>query len=340
MPHPQRPDARVCKAEVHADFLSRNAGAAPDPQGRHPPLLWVSDDGEAGGAGDDGALLEPYIRHIVKEKHLMEHSVGRFLYNLLELLISRDLHRLEEIEDHAGTLEERVLAGELEDFSAPMSALRKEAMAWYRYYSQLDDVACELRENENGFFSQEECGLFRLFGDRVIRLREESQLLREYCGQIQSLFQSEIDIRQNRIMQILTIVTTIFLPLSLVAGWYGMNFSGMPELRWRYGYPAHHCGECRHRCAEPVDLQEEKILVKETDAVGHGFARCTVSRSEGVRPMLLLQGAIHIFTETPDAAAQSMYNGCAVRPLLSPDMSGQNRLRSSGIPMRCPASAG
>lgn len=56
-------------------------------------------------------------------------------------------------------------------------------------------------------------------------------------------------------------------------------------------------------------MQEEKILVKETDAVGHGFARCTVSRSEEVRPMLLLQGAIHIFTETPDAAAQSMYNG-------------------------------
>ena len=71
-----------------------------------------------------------------------------------------------------------------------------------------------------------------------IRLREESQLLREYCTQIQSLFQSEIDIRQNRIMQILTIVTTIFLPLTLLVGWYGMNFSGMPELHWKYGYPA------------------------------------------------------------------------------------------------------
>ena len=100
------------------------------------------------------------------------------------------------------------------------------------------DVACELRENENGYFSDEECGLFRLFEERVIRLREESQLLREYCTQIQSLFQSEIDIRQNRIMQILTIVTTIFLPLTLLVGWYGMNFSGMPELHWKYGYPA------------------------------------------------------------------------------------------------------
>ena len=52
------------------------------------------------------------------------------------------------------------------------------------------------------------------------------------------LFQAELDIRQNHIMKILTIVTTVFLPLSLVAGWYGMNFTGMPELSWDYGYPA------------------------------------------------------------------------------------------------------
>ena len=130
-----------------------------------------------------------------------------------------------------------MLAHELDDFSAPMTALRKETMAWFRYYSQLDDVACELHENENGFFTDSEQLLFRMFEDRVIRLREESQLLRESCAQLQSLFQAEIDTRQNRIMQILTIVTTIFLPLTLLVGWYGMNFVGMPELTWKYGYP-------------------------------------------------------------------------------------------------------
>ena len=130
-----------------------------------------------------------------------------------------------------------MLADELDGFSTPMTALRKETSAWFRYYSQLDDVACELRENENGFFSDGEQLLFRMLEDRVIRLREESQLLRESCTQVQSLFQAEIDIRQNRIMQILTIVTTIFLPLTLLVGWYGMNFSGMPELTWKYGYP-------------------------------------------------------------------------------------------------------
>lgn len=231
-------DTRVCKAEVRSDCLSGTLA-----------LPRSGKDGACLGCGylvtktrvvlvDDSEMLATHLKRIVKEKRLTEKSVGRFLYDLFELLIAKDLHHLEEIEDRAEALEDRVLTGELENFSAPMSELRKETMAWYRYYSQLDDVACELRENENGFFSDEECRLFHLFEERVIRLREESQLLREYCTQLQSLFQSEIDIRQNRIMQILTIVTTIFLPLSLLAGWYGMNFAGMPELHWKYGYPA------------------------------------------------------------------------------------------------------
>lgn len=209
---PPARDARVCKAEVRSDCL-------------------------AGTLVDDESALQGLLRRIAREKRWTDGSVGRFLYDFFEQLIARDLHQLEKIEDRIEALEDRVLAHELDDFSAPMTALRKETMAWFRYYSQLDDVACELHENENGFFTDSEQLLFRMFEDRVIRLREESQLLRESCAQLQSLFQAEIDTRQNRIMQILTIVTTIFLPLTLLVGWYGMNFVGMPELTWKYGYP-------------------------------------------------------------------------------------------------------
>lgn len=235
---PSARDARVCKAEVRSDCLT---GTLVIPQ------AWK--DGGKLACGyliaakrvilvDDTGALASHIKHISKEKYWMGSGVGRFLYSFFERLISKDLHHLEEIEDKAQQLEDRVLAGELDGFNAPMTMLRKETMAWFRYYSQLDDVACELHENENGFFTEKEQLLFRAFEDRVIRLREEAQLLREYCSQIQSMFQAEIDIKQNRIMQILTIVTTVFLPLSLLVGWYGMNFTGMPELTWKYGYPA------------------------------------------------------------------------------------------------------
>lgn len=73
--------------------------------------------------------------------------------------------------------------------------------------------------------------------ERCQRLQQEIQVLREYAMQVQDVYQAEIEIRQNSIMKLLTIVTTIFLPLSLIAGWYGMNFEYMPELKWIYSYP-------------------------------------------------------------------------------------------------------
>ena len=50
------------------------------------------------------------------------------------------------------------------------------------------------------------------------------------------IYQTQITLQQNRVMNILTIVTTIFMPLTLITGWYGMNFYNMPELHWQYGY--------------------------------------------------------------------------------------------------------
>ena len=62
------------------------------------------------------------------------------------------------------------------------------------------------------------------------------QMLKEYSNQLRELHQTRIDSRQNEIMQFLTIVTTIFMPLTLVEGWYGMNFVNMPELSAPHGY--------------------------------------------------------------------------------------------------------
>ncbi|MDO5389043.1 MAG: CorA family divalent cation transporter, partial [Clostridia bacterium] len=60
--------------------------------------------------------------------------------------------------------------------------------------------------------------------------------LREYTLQIQDMYQSQISVKQNDVMKTLTIVTTLVLPLSLLTGWYGMNFKYMPELAMRYSY--------------------------------------------------------------------------------------------------------
>ena len=99
------------------------------------------------------------------------------------------------------------------------------------------DLGQELEENENNFFRQENLRYFRLFLNRIARLHDNSTSLRDYTMQLRDLYKAHIDIKQNRIMTVLTVVTTIFMPLTLIAGWYGMNFRYMPELEWKWSYP-------------------------------------------------------------------------------------------------------
>lgn len=77
-----------------------------------------------------------------------------------------------------------------------------------------------------------------VISNRAERLHDHVEMLREYLVQIRELYQSLIAVQQNQVMSILTVVTTIFLPLTLIAGWYGMNFPNMPEFGWKYAYPA------------------------------------------------------------------------------------------------------
>ena len=105
------------------------------------------------------------------------------------------------------------------------------------HYSQLIDLAQEFEENENNFFKADNLRFFRLFSNRVSRLHGMVNSLLDYTGQIRDSYQSVLDVKQNRIMTVLTIVTTVFMPLTLIVGWYGMNFKYMPELDWVWGYP-------------------------------------------------------------------------------------------------------
>lgn len=93
-----------------------------------------------------------------------------------------------------------------------------------------------LGENKNYIFNAEDCRLFNVFSNRVERLYDNTQMLREYTVQMREMYQSQVDIHQNQTMKVLTLVTTITAPLALIAGWYGMNFPNMPELHSRYGY--------------------------------------------------------------------------------------------------------
>ncbi len=187
---------------------------------------------------DDSGYAARLVREIGRTKKWRLPGLERFLYDLLELTIAGDLTLLEETEHRLNRIEEAILSGETESSPPELNDIRGDLLDLKLHYGQLIDLSQELEENENGFFREENLRYFHMFTERVIRLRETVTGQREYTTQLRELVQTQLDVRQNRIMTILTVITSIFMPLSLIAGWYGMNFRYMPELEWRYAYPA------------------------------------------------------------------------------------------------------
>ena len=187
---------------------------------------------------DDTGAAEAIVESIRSSRRWRTPSLERFLYDFLEQIVKDDLALMTRLELEMDTMEQAVL--EDHEDALPIGRLneiRMEIRDLQNHYEQLLDLAEELEENENGFFQQENLRYFRQFLSRVERLRDMATALRDYTIQIHDLYATQVDVRQNRIMTILTVITSIFLPLTLIAGWYGMNFRYMPELNWPWSYP-------------------------------------------------------------------------------------------------------
>ena len=163
-------------------------------------------------------------------------SPALLLFDFMEYLLKDDMIFLQEYEERLTRLEEELLNGKAEGFDRKILSFRKELSALSAYYEQLSDMGETLQQNAAEQGDEKDSLLFGLYSDKAGRLYSAVQMLKEYSMQLREMHQTQIDVRQNQIMKFLTIVTTIFMPLTLIAGWYGMNFVNMPELSSPYGY--------------------------------------------------------------------------------------------------------
>ena len=186
---------------------------------------------------DDEARIDNVLAAIAGSKKWRMPSLERFLYDFLEQLITGDLALLEQMEHQLDRMEERLMEDASEGDFTWLNQIRGRLLDLRLHYGPLIDLGQELEENENGFFEEENLRYFRMFTDRVGRLQDTVTVLREYTVQLRDLIQARIDVKQNRIITLLTVITTIFTPLTLITGWYGMNFKYMPELEYRISYP-------------------------------------------------------------------------------------------------------
>lgn len=184
----------------------------------------------------DDATLEA-LTQVLLVQTPVKLTLSMCIQRLFTGLAQREFDTLEEIEHNLSRLEEKVLEGkDLKAFTPSMSPYRKQIMYLHSYFERLEDVAQLLVENDNQLFEGKDLPPFRHLRSNVKRMTASTQSLRDYAMQVQEIYQSQVDIQQNNIMRALTVVTTIFLPLSLITSWYGMNFERMPELSWEAGY--------------------------------------------------------------------------------------------------------
>ncbi len=189
---------------------------------------------------DDSRLMD----YLIKEtKQSYSKSSGyvatpsKLLFLLLDKLTSMDSTILKDIESRIAELEEEVMEGRSGEFIRDIITLRKQLLFLKSYYEPLLDIAEDLVDNENGYIEGSSIKQYRILYNRISRLNSNVLNLRDYITQVREAYQAQVDINQNKTMKFFTVITTIFLPLTLIAGWYGMNFKYMPELDWIYGYP-------------------------------------------------------------------------------------------------------
>ncbi len=191
---------------------------------------------------DEKNRIGGYFREVMERYDTEQHGLGeavpeRFLYYFLDKLIVDDRTILENMEFHMSELETQMLQERIHPgFVNEILGWKRELMYIWNYYEQLIDLGEVLRDNENDIFPEEHTKKFAIFTDRIHRLNENVRHLKEYTVQLRETHDAMLDYNLNNIMKFFTVITTIFLPLTLIVGWYGMNFRYMPELNWRYGY--------------------------------------------------------------------------------------------------------
>ncbi len=181
---------------------------------------------------------EKHVRALVKGAAADgEAENQQLLYRFFVRLLKGDMDYLEGLEQRINDAENMLFSRSERGALAWISTERKELLRLKRYYSQLDSIFDEMSANDNELLSETVRMRIQILGARTDRYLRAVCDLQEMISQLREAYQSQLSIRQNDLMKVFTVVTAIFLPLTLIVGWYGMNFVNMPELHWRYGYP-------------------------------------------------------------------------------------------------------
>ncbi len=192
---------------------------------------------------DNGDCLDPVRARIrTGGPRLREGPPAYLLYAILDTVVDAYFPILERMGDRLEAIEDGLLEHPDPKVARELHALRRDLLALRRAIWPLRDVLGTLLREERRLIDPSLVVYFRDCQDHAIRLLDLVEVNRELANGLLDLYLSLSSHRLGEITKVLTMVATLFIPLSFLAGLWGMNFDtgepwNMPELRWRFGYP-------------------------------------------------------------------------------------------------------
>jgi magnesium transporter len=159
-------------------------------------------------------------------------------YCLLDAIVDHYFVLLEDLEERIETVQDAVLDGADPATLQSIHALKREMIVLRRTLWPLREVVSGLERDESGLLGRGIAPYLRDVYEHTIQVLDTVEAFRETLSGVLEVYMSMVSNRMNDVMKILTVIATIFIPLTFIAGIYGMNFAHMPELKWRYGYAA------------------------------------------------------------------------------------------------------
>ncbi len=185
-----------------------------------------------------GDVFNPLRERIRLAKgRIRKLGVDYLSYALLDVLVDSYFLVLENYSDEVEQLEEAVFNHPSPEHLARIGKLKRETLFLRRAVWPLRELISALQREESSLISGGVLTFMRDVYDHSVQIIEIVETLREMISGLHDAYLSTLSFRMNEIMKVLTIIATIFIPLSFLVGVYGMNFDVMPELHFRWGYP-------------------------------------------------------------------------------------------------------
>lgn len=158
------------------------------------------------------------------------------LYSLLDVIVDQYYAVAEEIGDQLEELEEMIFENPSQELIEKNQKIKKEIITIRKALTPLLEAINKLNREEPELIGKEVLRYYSDIYDHVVQIIDYIDTYRELSAELKESYLSNLTLRMNQVMKLLTIIATVFIPLTFIVGVYGMNFKNMPEIYWKYGY--------------------------------------------------------------------------------------------------------